>query len=160
MTLSDRPYRTARRIVLIAMLPLLSALTGCYMHAKNGTALDHIQGNLATDIKNDCDIAQRQRADAGTPSAISSALLPPLLASQSGSNNGRGQRFDISVHEVPAQSFFMGLVEGTRYNMVVDPGISGKISLTLKNVTVQEAMDAVRDMYGFEYRRTARGFEV
>jgi MSHA biogenesis protein MshL len=44
--------------------------------------------------------------------------------------------------------------------MVLDPNIDGVITLSLKNVTIQEAMDAVRDMYGYEYRRTSYGYEV
>ena len=57
------------------------------------------------------------------------------------------QRFDIAVYNVPAKDFFMGLIKDTPYNMTVNPQIKGNISLELKNVTIPQTMEAVRDTY-------------
>lgn len=67
-------------------------------------------------------------------------------------------RFDVAVTDAPARTFFEGLVEGTPYNIVLEPGITGKVSLKLHNVTVPEVLDAVREAYGYDYRRMASGY--
>ncbi|MHB8746271.1 MAG: pilus (MSHA type) biogenesis protein MshL [Gammaproteobacteria bacterium] len=95
------------------------------------------------------------------PAAVSAALLPPLKIDLVNPGGGAvEQRFDITVTHAQAREFFMSLVEGTPYNMVVHPDVNGEISLTLKNVTIGEVMDAVRDVYGYEYQRTASGYQV
>lgn len=70
------------------------------------------------------------------------------------------ERFDVSAHQLSARTFFMGLVEGSPYNMIVHEAISGDISLQLKDVTVAEVMKAVRDVYGYEYKRVGNLYQV
>jgi len=69
-------------------------------------------------------------------------------------------RFDVSANDVPAVAFFMSLVEGTDLNMVVHPGISGDITIRLKKVTLEEVLDAVRDVYGIDYLVKAYGYQI
>ena len=89
------------------------------------------------------------------------AQEPTPHASASGDTAGASEsRFDVMVDNAPAQPFFQGLVEGTRYNMLVHPEVSGRITLALKHVTIEEVLDAARDLYGYDYRRTASGFMV
>ncbi|MFQ5515087.1 MAG: pilus (MSHA type) biogenesis protein MshL [Myxococcota bacterium] len=84
------------------------------------------------------------------PEAVRSTLLPPMP----GLGPGPGPeepRFDVSVHRTPAARFFMSLVEGTPYNMIVHPETKGEISLELKGVTIGQVMEMVRETYGYEY---------
>src|SRR4029077_10166125 len=62
------------------------------------------------------------------------------------------QRFDLSVANAPASQVFNSLVAGTRYSMLVPPNLTGNISLNLKDLTLREALDAIREVYGYEYR--------
>ena len=80
-------------------------------------------------------------------------LMPPLRMEMP---KVRGQpidqRFDLTVSDAPAASVFNALVSGTRYSMLVPPGVTGTISVNLKDVTLREALDAIRELYGYEYR--------
>lgn len=70
------------------------------------------------------------------------------------------ERFNINVNNVPAKEFFAGLIKNTSYNITVSPQVSGMISLNLKNVTIPEVMDTVRDVYGFEYVLSSHDYQV
>jgi MSHA biogenesis protein MshL len=83
-----------------------------------------------------------------------------LLAFAAPAAGGDEPRFDVNVAEAPARTFFEGLVDGTPYNIVLESGISGTVTLKLKNVTVPEALDAVREAYGYDYRKMATGFVI
>lgn len=85
------------------------------------------------------------------------AVLAGVLAPPAGAGDAR---FDVAVVDAPARAFFEGLADGTPYNMVFEPGISGTISLKLKNVTITEVLDALGDAYGYDYRRTSSGFVI
>ncbi len=69
-------------------------------------------------------------------------------------------RFDIAANDAPAPAFFMGLVEGTDTNMVVHPEVTGNISIKLKQVTIEETLKAVRDVYGFDYLKKPYGYQI
>lgn len=62
------------------------------------------------------------------------------------------QRFDVSVQKVPAKTFFVGLVSQAGVNVVAHPEIEGVISLNLKDVSVEDVLSVVRDVYGYEYQ--------
>ncbi|WP_457392756.1 secretin N-terminal domain-containing protein [Roseateles sp. P5_E1] len=69
-------------------------------------------------------------------------------------------RFDLIVNGAPARDVFLSLVSDTRYSMLVHPSVSGQLSVTLKGVTVRESLDAIRDVYGFDYSIDGRRITV
>ena len=139
-----------------AWLPALAvALCACQNPLPRKGNLDQVQAEVAA--------AQAAPAVTATavPDEISRALVPPLkLDPPEAPAAAREQRFEISINEVPARQFFMSLVDGTHYNVVVHPDVTGKISLSLKNVTIPEVIAAARDVYGYEFERTSYGYEI
>lgn len=70
------------------------------------------------------------------------------------------RRFDVSANDVDARVFFPSLVEGTPFSVAVHPQVSGNISLSLKGVTLSEALQVVQDIYGYEISREGRILRV
>src|SRR5882672_1688981 len=97
--------------------------------------------------------ASRQRTATVQPEGVNRALLPSLTVEMP-KVDGRPiePRFDLVVNSAPANQVFMAIVSGTRYSMVVHPSIREAISVNLKDVTVFEALDTIREMYGYEYK--------
>jgi MSHA biogenesis protein MshL len=90
--------------------------------------------------------------------ALLSAGLVPLARGDE--PRGNESRFDVAVADAPARPFFEGLADGTAYNIVLEPGVGGTITLKMKNVTIVEVLDAVREAYGYDYRRLPSGFVI
>ncbi|MBA5606708.1 pilus (MSHA type) biogenesis protein MshL [Duganella sp. FT3S] len=121
------------------------ALAGCATQSTRDT-YDKIGATLASAAK---------PAAPSQDDAVASALLPPAaqLAEQlPKARTVLEERFNVAFNNVPVQQFFNSLVAGTRYNMLIDPNVSGTISANLKDVTLFEALDAVRELYGYDYR--------
>jgi MSHA biogenesis protein MshL len=103
-------------------------------------------------VKAEVDATAKRKREA-PPAAVDESLLPPLRMEMP---DVRGQaidpKFDLSVQNAPAAQVFSSLVAGTRYSMLLHPGVSGNITLNLKDVSLREALDAIRELYGYEYR--------
>ncbi|MHB8535921.1 MAG: pilus (MSHA type) biogenesis protein MshL [Sulfuricaulis sp.] len=141
------------RRVLATMLSVL--LVGC-QSVSPGWSND-VRGSLDKDLSS----AQTVKGGKTVPTDVSNALLPPIeINLPQGKTVPLEPRFDLTVNNAPARQVFMGLVEGTPYSMVVPPDVHGTISLNLKEVTVPEALDAIRQAYGYEYRRAGNRFFI
>lgn len=133
-------------LVTPALLALVTlALAGCAaMEARDKTTYNQINAEL--------DKAAVAQAKPAQPGAVDAALLPPLKIEMPKVGKPLEQRFDLVVNNAPADQVFLGIVSGTRYSMLVHPEVSGTISVNLKNVTVFEALDAIRELYGYDYK--------
>lgn len=151
----DMNKRNAVKISAIAVVISL-LLTSCAATPPRG-------GSVADDINHSLKESLQQTAaqSATPPPEVAAALMPPLSVELSGVAQAPVERrFDITVNRANARTFFMSLVKGTPYNMVAHPAVKGKISLSLKNVTIDEVMETVRNVYGYDFKRTANGYEV
>jgi MSHA biogenesis protein MshL len=121
-------------------------IAGCqgWQPLNKGT-LQSIDAELAT-------AAQRDEA-ARQPEAVSSALLPPLKVElPKDAGKPLEPRFDLVVNNAPASEVFMSIVSGTRYSMLIHPEVTGNLSVNLKDVSVTEALDAIHELYGYDYK--------
>ena len=110
------------------------------------------KGGVTDKIKQEMDAASVP-AEAARPEAVDQALLPPLAVSPAQVDSKPVEtKFDLAVNNTPAKHVFMAIVSGTRYSVLVHPDVSGNISLTLKDVTVFDALEAIREMYGYDYK--------
>lgn len=63
------------------------------------------------------------------------------------------RRFRIDARDIDAKEFFTSLVGQSRYSFVVHPDVSGTITLSLRNVTLGDVLNAVADTYGYDIQR-------
>jgi MSHA biogenesis protein MshL len=132
-------------------LSLMAMLTGC----ATPPAQNKIPPSATMDrIRDEVKVAANREAPKPVPrpDAVDRALLPPLQAAPIKPPAPPEPRFDLAVHNAPAQQVFLQIVSGTKYSMLVPPDLAGTIAINLKNVTVREALDSLRDLYGYEYR--------
>ena len=130
------------RKILLALLVL--SLAACNLMEPKRDTYDLINAELGKGAE--------KNAKPAAADAVAASLLPPLTVEMPRSHKAAGERFNLTFSNVPAQQFFMSIASGTRYNMMVHPNVSGTISATLKDVTLFEALDAVRELYGYEYK--------
>ncbi|MCZ7563973.1 MAG: pilus (MSHA type) biogenesis protein MshL [Burkholderiales bacterium] len=125
---------------------LLLTLAGCSIPPRPNALDPALQAALDRPV-------QGEPAPRTDERAASQALIPPLRVElPKVEARPVEQRFDLAVANAPAQQVFMAIVSGTRFSMLVHPDVSSAISVNLKDVTVAEALEALRELYGFEYR--------
>lgn len=128
-------------------------LTGLSLAMLAGCSTPTWRDTTKTTIDKEIDRAARERVKPATPDAVTEALIPPLVIEMpKGSAAPAEPRFDLAVNNAPANQVFNAIVSGTRYSMLVHPDVKDPITVNLKNVTVMEALETIRDLYGYEYK--------
>ena len=86
------------------------------------------------------------------PSAVQEELMQTKMG-QARHSLLTEKRLAIAANQIEAKDFFAALVEGSPYSIAVHPDVSGKITLNLKNVTIDEVLHVLQDLYGYDIRR-------
>lgn len=136
---------TLKSLSLFAALLVLTSCASTAPKPKNNQTVEKMQTEIdhavASNIKKPDHVN------------VSAALLPPLKIDLPASSKKQLEpRFDLVINNAPANQVLMGIVNGTRYSMLVHKDVDSNISLNLKDVTVFEALDAIRELYGYEYK--------
>ena len=125
-------------------------LAGCAAERPLRTAdvSDAVRAELATPVAKPSTVVPAKVSDALAEPAPKAAPLPPE------------PRLDLLVNEAQAREVFLAIVADTRYSMLMHPDVSGKLSVTLRGVTVTEALEAIRDVYGYDFKIEGRRIVV
>lgn len=94
-----------------------------------------------------------QGQPAPVPKEVTDEMLQPArVAPVKGLSKKAEPRFDLVVNKAQVSQVLMGIASGTPYSMVLSPELSGEISVNLKDVTLFEALNALRELYGLEFK--------
>ena len=136
----------------LRMMPLLIAAV-----AVAGCANRSLKTDPSAAIRAEMEQATVAKPPVVVPAQISDALQatePPA------SNVPAEARFDLIVNNALAREVFLAMVTDTRYSMLMHPGVDGTLSVTLRGVTVREALEAIRDVYGYDFKVDGRRVTV
>ncbi|MDI9246668.1 pilus (MSHA type) biogenesis protein MshL [Marinobacter sp. CHS3-4] len=144
-------------------LVMVVALAGCsnnpLMRTSQATSTDAAQAIDDELAEAAGEPKEQDEAGAETTPAMDDSLSQALLPSLE-SGTGGDERFDVNASGLAAGPFFQALVEGSRYNVVVYPGVEAQIDLRLRDVSVPEVMDIASELYGLDIERNGRLFQV
>lgn len=148
--------KALRLLTLLTPLCFGLLLTSCsYTKPQTGTPpIYKIKQTLQNGIANNNALSKQPTV----PAYVNAALIPNTVTLSPASPTD--QRFDIDVNNMPAKTFFTGLVKQTGINIIIGQDVSGSITLSLKQVTLAQILDAVHDIYGYQYQKTPYGYQI
>ena len=127
-------------------LAAVLVLGGCSAMAPRDTST---ADRIAAELKD----AAENRAVREQKQDVLQSLLPPLAIELPRAEAlEAGPRFNLGVVNASAPQVLNAIVAGTRFSMVVHPDIKGQVSLDLKDVTITDVLNSVREIYGYEYK--------
>lgn len=144
-----------KTLVTVGVASVLLVLAGCAPQPRGGTPVEAIQQAMEKPPD-----SRQPKAAPPPPAEISAALIPKGEDMAETVEPVDASRFDIAASDIPARQFFMSLVEGSPVNMVVHPGVSGTISVDLKDITIAEVLEVVHNVYGYPYFQTGNVYQI
>jgi MSHA biogenesis protein MshL len=144
-------------LISLSLIAILIASCSALTHPMPGTpAINQMKQALQTGIANNDAMNTKNNT---LPSSVTNALVPDMsvLPNQS---KPQDNRFDIAVSNVPANQFFLSLMKNAKLNIVVSPKITGAITLNLHHVTTENVLNALHDIYGYQFEKTTYGYKI
>ncbi|WP_086015261.1 pilus (MSHA type) biogenesis protein MshL [Shewanella amazonensis] len=108
------------------------------------------------------EVVAQQNAQAQPPAKLPDSVSRELAGSNTvfAPTLPPERRFDVAANAVDARVFFPSLVKGTPFSVAVHPDVQGRISLSLKGVTLSEALQVIEDLYGYEVSHEGKVLKV
>ena len=97
------------------------------------------------------------KAPPAVPVQVTEALAEPAPAPVKPAPE---PRLDLLVNNAQARDVFLAIVADTRYSMLMHPDVAGTLSVTLRGVTVEEALESIRDVYGYDFKIEGRRITI
>jgi MSHA biogenesis protein MshL len=119
-----------------------------------------------TYVKAELDKAIEQSSKSNSPKPLSTvpSSVQQELMQQSMTKARQGllaeKRLEIAASQVDAQSFFAALVQDSKYSVAVHPDVSGTITLNLKDVTLDETLDVISSLYGYDVSKQGNVIKI
>ncbi|MFB9215623.1 pilus (MSHA type) biogenesis protein MshL [Vibrio sinaloensis] len=137
-----------RKLVVAVMI---ASLMGCSM--------GHRDPVEAKNSLNEAINEANSRSLEQLPPSVEADLMPELAADNLTSID-TVKRFRIQANGVAAKTFFASLVKGTEFSAAIHPDVSGSITLNLTDVSMDEVLNVVRDMYGYDVVKNGHVIQV
>ncbi len=94
------------------------------------------------------------------PASVQDDLMPELGNDGFDDSDKTLKRFRIQANQVEARAFFASLVKGTEFSVAVHPNVAGRITLNVSDVTLDDILSVVQDMYGYDVVKTGKVIQV
>ncbi|MBE4592801.1 pilus (MSHA type) biogenesis protein MshL [Vibrio navarrensis] len=94
------------------------------------------------------------------PASVQEDLMPELGNDGLDNSDKTLKRFRIQANQVEARAFFASLVKGTEFSVAVHPHVAGRITLNVSDVTLDDILSVVQDMYGYDVVKTGKVIQV
>lgn len=142
----------------IVKLLILSMMAICLSSCETLMPKETPKNQLAVDAVNQ---SQADNALSSNKNEISAdQALSTLVIDEPDQFKVDEDRFDVSVKDAEINSFLLGLVDSTEYNLIVSPGLNLNISLQLNNVTISEVLHALTQIYPIIVKQNSNLFLV
>jgi len=127
-------------IVNTLVLSAALVVAGCQSYGVGEEVKPHIRDELAR--------SQNTTSSKPTPPPqLNQELLAEVARYQALPAPTSQKMFAVSANNVDVRPFFDALVEDTPYSVAVHPALSGQISLTLKEVALEDVLTIISRMY-------------
>jgi len=128
------------------------SIVGCQM-----TAIEHEKQQIQQAINVPAKPLIKKAVPFTVPPIIQQQMMPttvnkPLAVIE--------RRFDIAANNVDAKSFFSSLVEQTPYSVVFHNDLTGILSLQLKQVTLNETLETVAQLYDYKVEKNGKILQI
>ncbi len=127
-------------IVNTLVLSAALVVAGCQSYGVGEEVKPHIRDELAR--------SQNTTSSKPTPPPqLNQELLAEVARYQALPAPTSQKMFAVSANNVDVRPFFDALIEDTPYSVAVHPAVSGQISLTLKEVALEDVLTIISRMY-------------